>query len=51
MSVGYVGLGQMGSAMVGRLLEVGVPVTVFDLDPAAVEEAVAAGATAAASVA
>ena len=49
MSVGYVGLGQMGSAMVGRLLEVGVPVTVFDLDPAAVEEAVAAGATAAAS--
>ena len=49
MSVGYVGLGQMGSAMVGRLLDVGISVTVFDLDPEAVEEAVAAGATAAAS--
>ncbi|MBC8365726.1 MAG: NAD(P)-dependent oxidoreductase [Actinobacteria bacterium] len=49
MSVGYVGLGQMGSAMVGRLLDAGVHVTVFDIDPAAVEEAVAAGATAAAS--
>ncbi len=49
MSVGYVGLGQMGSAMVGRLLDVGISVTVFDLDPAVVEEAVDAGATAATS--
>jgi 3-hydroxyisobutyrate dehydrogenase-like beta-hydroxyacid dehydrogenase len=32
MSVGYVGLGQMGSAMVGRLLDAAVPVIVFDLD-------------------
>ena len=49
MSVGFVGLGQMGSAMVERLLDVGVPVTVFDLDPVAVEALVAAGASAAAS--
>ena len=49
MSVGYVGLGQMGSAMVGRLLDAAVPVIVFDLDSAAVEAMVDAGATAASS--
>jgi len=46
---GYIGLGMMGSAMTERLVASGAAVTVFDLDQAAVDAAVALGATAASS--
>jgi 3-hydroxyisobutyrate dehydrogenase len=49
--VGYIGLGQMGSAMATRLASTGTPTIVFDLDPAATTAATEAGATAAASAA
>ena len=49
--VGYVGLGQMGSAMAGRLLETGVELIVFDLDPETMAEAVGLGAEPAGSTA
>ncbi|MCY3616415.1 MAG: NAD(P)-dependent oxidoreductase [Acidimicrobiaceae bacterium] len=49
---GYIGLGMMGSAMAENLIRHGSgPVTVHDLDPAAVEAAVAHGAAAAADAA
>lgn len=51
MDDGYIGLGEMGRAMCSRLVTAGRAVTVFDLDTAAVESAVAQGATAAASAA
>ncbi len=44
---GYIGLGMMGSAMAENLIGTGTEVTVFDLDPAAVDAAVGRGATAA----
>jgi 3-hydroxyisobutyrate dehydrogenase len=44
---GYIGLGQMGAAMVSRLLSQDAVVVVYDLDPEPVAVAVAAGATAA----
>ena len=50
-SVGVIGLGQMGGPMARRLLEAGYPVTVYDVNPAAVAALRAAGAAAAASVA
>ena len=46
---GYIGLGMMGSAMAENLIGTGAEVTVFDVDPAAVDAAVALGASAAAS--
>ncbi len=46
MSMGYIGLGNMGGALARRLL-LSHELTVFDLDPAAVEACVAAGAAAA----
>ena len=46
MSTGYIGLGNMGGALARRLL-LSHELAVFDLDPAAVEACVAAGATAA----
>ena len=46
---GYIGLGMMGSAMAENLLGAGAEVTVFDVDPAAVDAAVALGAAAAGS--
>ncbi len=46
MSMGYIGLGNMGGALARRLL-LSQELTVFDLDPAVVEGCVAAGATAA----
>ena len=46
---GYIGLGMMGSAMVENLIGTGAEVTVYDVDPAAVDAAVALGAAAAAS--
>jgi 3-hydroxyisobutyrate dehydrogenase-like beta-hydroxyacid dehydrogenase len=45
--IGFLGLGTMGSRMAGHLLDAGYEVTVFDLQPAAVEAMVEAGATAA----
>lgn len=45
------GLGAMGAPVVGHLLAAGIPVQVHDLDPAAVERAVALGARAAGSAA
>lgn len=46
---GYIGLGMMGSAMAENLIGTGAEVTVFDVDPVAVDAAVALGASAAAS--
>lgn len=51
MGYGYIGLGEMGGAMCARLLDCGEAVTVFDVDAAAVDRQVAAGATAARSAA
>jgi len=48
-SCGYIGLGQMGAAMVSRLLSQDMHVVVYDLDATPVAAAVAAGATAAGS--
>lgn len=45
-AVGYIGLGQMGSAMVARLLDAGVRVGVCDLDPDPVDRAARRGAEA-----
>ena len=42
--IGFVGLGAMGRPIARRLLDVGYPMTVCDLDPAAVAEFIAAGA-------
>lgn len=44
---GYIGLGMMGSAMAENLIGTGAEVTVCDVDPAAVDAAVALGAAAA----
>jgi 3-hydroxyisobutyrate dehydrogenase-like beta-hydroxyacid dehydrogenase len=49
--IGFLGVGRMGSGMVGRLLAAGHPVTVHDPDAAAVARLVARGATAAGTVA
>ncbi len=46
MNIGYIGLGSMGGALARRLL-LSQQLTVFDLNPAAVEDCVQAGATAA----
>lgn len=47
--IGYIGLGQMGGAMAGHLIESGYPVTVYDINADAVQSFVDAGATAATS--
>lgn len=44
---GYIGLGMMGSAMAENLIGTGAEVTVYDVDPTAVDAAVALGAAAA----
>ncbi len=49
MRIGYIGLGSMGGPMARNLARAGVDISVFDLDPAKVETAVAAGAKAGAS--
>jgi 3-hydroxyisobutyrate dehydrogenase-like beta-hydroxyacid dehydrogenase len=49
--IGFLGVGRMGSGMVGRLLAAGHPVTVHDPDAAAVARLVARGATAAGTLA
>ncbi len=48
-SIGFIGLGIMGRPMARNLLAAGFRVTVLDVVPAAVEELVAAGATAGSS--
>jgi 3-hydroxyisobutyrate dehydrogenase len=49
-TVGFVGLGTMGRGMAHRLVTAGLPVEVYDLNQAAVDELVSAGATAAESL-
>lgn len=44
-SIGFIGLGNMGGPMCKRLLDAGYAVTAFDLNAAALDRAVAAGAT------
>ena len=46
---GYIGLGDMGSAMAENLIRNSSDVTVYDINPEAVQEAVQHGATAATS--
>jgi len=41
--IGWVGAGRMGSAMIGRLLEAGVPVTVYNRTRSKLEPLIAAG--------
>jgi len=48
-AIGFIGLGNMGGPMVANLIKAGHSVSAFDVVPAAVERAVAVGATAAAS--
>ena len=48
-TIGFIGGGTMGLPMVKNLLQAKFPVTVFDLNTAAVKDAVTAGATPAAS--
>ncbi len=50
-TVGFVGLGTMGGPMCARLSGAGYPVTAFDVNPEALDAAVAAGASAAGSAA
>ncbi len=47
--VGFVGLGNMGGPMCGRLIAAGYDVVAFDIDDSALAEAVTAGATEATS--
>lgn len=49
MEIAFIGLGNMGGPMAANLLKAGHALTVFDLDANAVDAAVRAGATAAAS--
>ena len=48
-TIAFIGLGHMGGPMAANLVKAGYPVSVFDLVPAALEAAVAAGAVSAAS--
>jgi 3-hydroxyisobutyrate dehydrogenase len=50
-TVGFVGLGNLGAPMAGRLIAAGHRVRGYDADPAAVERFAAAGGTAAANAA
>jgi 2-hydroxymethylglutarate dehydrogenase len=43
-SVGFIGVGNMGNPMAGNVLKSGFPLTVFDLNPAAANNLIAAGA-------
>lgn len=49
--IGFIGLGNMGGPMALNLVKAGYPLTVYDVVPAAVETLVAAGATAAKTIA
>lgn len=48
-AIGFIGLGNMGRPMCRRLVAAGYPVTAFDINGAALSEAVASGAAAGAS--
>jgi len=48
--IGFIGVGNMGAPMVKNLVTAGHSVAAFDLSAAALEQAVAAGATAAATI-
>ena len=50
MSVGFIGVGNMGNPMAGNVLKGGFPMTVFDKNPKAMANLVEAGARGAASV-
>jgi 3-hydroxyisobutyrate dehydrogenase len=50
-SVGFIGVGNMGNPMAGNVLKAGFPMTVFDLDPKAMDNLVKGGAKAATSAA
>jgi 3-hydroxyisobutyrate dehydrogenase len=50
-SVGFIGVGNMGNPMAGNVLKAGFPLTVFDKNPAAMQNLVQAGARAGTSVA
>jgi 3-hydroxyisobutyrate dehydrogenase len=50
-SVGFIGVGNMGNPMAANVLKAGFPMTVFDLNPKAMENLVKAGAKAAGSAA
>ena len=50
LSVGFIGVGNMGNPMAGNVLKAGFPLTVFDRSAKAMENLVQAGARAAASV-
>jgi 3-hydroxyisobutyrate dehydrogenase-like beta-hydroxyacid dehydrogenase len=49
--IGMIGIGNMGKPMAMNLLRAGYPLTVYDINPRAVEEVVAAGAAAAPGIA
>lgn len=51
LKIGFVGLGNMGGPMCMRLIEAGYPVTIFDINPQAVELLRDAGANVAANAA
>ncbi len=44
LSVGFIGVGNMGNPMAANVLKAGFPMTVFDLNPKAMENLVRAGA-------
>ena len=50
VSVGFIGVGNMGNPMAGNVLKAGFSMTVFDRSAKAMENLVQAGARAAASV-
>src|SRR6202165_1304592 len=49
VKVGFIGVGNMGNPMAGNVLKQSFPVTVFDLNPKAMENLIQAGATKAGS--
>src|SRR5436190_10830494 len=51
VSVGFIGVGNMGNPMAANVLKAGFPMTVFDLKPKSMENLVKGGAKAASSAA
>ena len=49
LSVGFIGVGNMGNPMAGNVLKAGFSMTVFDMNPKAMENLIQAGAKRAAS--
>ncbi|MGH7534724.1 MAG: NAD(P)-binding domain-containing protein, partial [Gemmatimonadales bacterium] len=44
LSVGFIGVGNMGNPMAGNVLKAGFSMTVFDMNPKAMENLIQAGA-------